>query len=75
MASSIPKGYTMPDGANLPTPQNGNAKVHQFDPDASPQQKAAAAGQGRDELKAVNGVPIQRFEGKGVYIALAALVR
>ncbi|KZW02621.1 tricalbin [Exidia glandulosa HHB12029] len=71
MASSIPKGYSMANGADSPAPLqngNGNAKVHQFDPEATPQQKAAAAGQGRDELKPANG-PLKRdFVAKEVAI-------
>lgn len=30
------------------------AVVHSFDPDATPQQKAAAAGKGRDQLQSAN---------------------
>ncbi|KAF9026598.1 C2 domain-containing protein [Rhodocollybia butyracea] len=32
---------------------NGRVAVHTFDPDASPAQKAAAAGKGKDQLKSV----------------------
>lgn len=32
---------------------NGNTPVHSFDPDASPEQKAAAAGKARDALRSV----------------------
>lgn len=31
----------------------GRVAVHTFDPNASPQEKAAAAGQGRDQLKPI----------------------
>ena len=31
----------------------GRVAVHTFDPDASPQEKAAAAGKGRENLKSV----------------------
>lgn len=68
MSSSIPKGYSIPDVGEPASPMR-TAKVYQFDPDASPQQKAAAAAKGKDQLKPVNGAaPKPAFEGKGPYL-------
>ena len=41
--------------ANGDTQLDGHSRVatHSFDPDASPQQKAAAAGKARDQLRSV----------------------
>lgn len=63
--------------ANGDTQLNGHSRVatHSFDPDASPQQKAAAAGKARDQLKSVKEsqkdllekeVPIDRGGGSAV---------
>lgn len=57
MASSLP-----PNGVSASAQANnilredakkGNMAVHTFDPDATPEQKASAAGKGRDQLKSV----------------------
>ncbi|EJD55637.1 tricalbin [Auricularia subglabra TFB-10046 SS5] len=78
MASSIPKNY-MANGSEPLLATNGSAREHQFDPDASPQEKAAAAGKGREQLRPANGlVPkLAKFEerevavdtGKGAQVA------
>lgn len=36
---------------------NGRVAVHQFDPDATPAEKAASAGKSRDKLKSANDQP------------------
>jgi hypothetical protein len=41
------------DGAPPLDKANGRATVHTFDPDASPEEKASAAGKARDKLKPV----------------------
>jgi hypothetical protein len=70
MASSIPQNG-MANGSDALAVPNGNgaAKVYSFDPDASPQEKAAAAAKGRDQLKPIAGVarPGNKFEAKGSY--------
>lgn len=40
----------------------GRVAVHTFDPEASPAQKAAAAGKGKDQLKSVQQSPEQGGE-------------
>ena len=42
----------------------GHVPVHTFNPDASPQEKAAAAGQGREKLKSVNQDPVHNEHGE-----------
>jgi hypothetical protein len=42
----------------------GRVAVHSFNPDASPQEKAAAAGKGRDKLKSVKDQP--EASGRGL---------
>jgi hypothetical protein len=44
---------------------NPRAAVHTFDPDASPEEKAAAAGKGREKLAAVNHGAQDGAQGQG----------
>lgn len=57
MASSLPptgNGATLADAHDmLSKDARGNATVHSFDPDASPEEKAASAGKARSQLKSV----------------------
>ena len=48
------------------TDANKGATVHTFDPDASPQAKAAAAGQGKDQLESITNAG-NGEGGKGEY--------
>lgn len=73
MASSIPPTYQNGAGS-----ANGNgaatARVYQFDPESSPQEKAAVAAKAADQLKPVAGVTRPGdFEAKGVFKCLVYL--
>ena len=57
MASSLPPAASasLADAHDMLSKDaaRGNATVHTFDPDASPEEKAAAAGKARSQLKSV----------------------
>ena len=56
MASSLPPASaSLADAHDMLSKDaaRGNATVHTFDPDASPEEKAAAAGKARSQLKSV----------------------
>ena len=50
--------------------QKNTVAVHAFDPDASPEEKAAAAGKGRDQLKSVASKNEDRTGGRGLFLSL-----
>ncbi|KIJ68717.1 hypothetical protein HYDPIDRAFT_81596 [Hydnomerulius pinastri MD-312] len=56
----------------LSTDAAKGAAVHSFDPDASPQQKAAAAGKGQDELKGPSAPDGDAAGGKEVAIDMGS---
>ncbi|KAI0067953.1 tricalbin [Artomyces pyxidatus] len=71
MATSLPANGALP-GAQAQEKANNmlkddaarrNIAVHTFDPDASPEQKAASAGKARDQLKSKTATP--QISGRG----------
>lgn len=75
MASSLPSnGPSAATQANdilREDAKKGNTTVHTFDPDATPEQKAAAAGKGRDQLKSVVDTNKDAVASKGIFITSA----
>lgn len=71
MASSLPtNGPSASAQANdilRADAKKGNMTVHTFDPDATPEQKAAAAGKGRDQLKSVVDTNKDAVVSKGMF--------
>lgn len=52
----------------------GRVAVHTFDPDASPQEKAAAAGRAKENLKNPNTNDVNNTTARGNFILLVLLV-
>lgn len=74
MASSLPtNGPSATTQANdilREDAKNGNTTVHTFDPDATPEQKAASAGKGRDQLKSMVDTNKDAVTSKGMSLRL-----
>jgi hypothetical protein len=67
MATSSPQNGSAQDQVNKLVNQDaakGRVAVHTFDPDETPQQKAAAAGKGSEQLKSKNAEPGVGERGK-----------